>query len=93
MCVYNNTKDDDDARVRDVFKEPSWNNPVVRFLDGKKKDIVPRNPDQWTVEAVSRGMIETLEKTKNEIPPYLALLAEEEASRKSGVETAVFGMG
>jgi hypothetical protein len=93
VCVYNNTKDDDDARVRDSFKEPSWNNPVMRFLDGEKKDIVPRIHDRWTVEAVSCGMVETLRKAKKEIPPYLALLAEEEASRRSGVETAVFGMG
>jgi hypothetical protein len=91
--VYNNTRDDDDARVRDAFKEPSWNNPVVRFLDGKKKDIVPRNPDRWTVAAVSCGMVETLKRTGRKIPPYLALLAEEQASRKRGVETAVFGTG
>ncbi len=92
VCVFNNTKGDDDARVLKSFKEPAWNNPVIRILDGQKKDLVKRIGDQWTVQALAKAMIAALQKKKVEIPPYLTLFASEEASRKRGVETAIFGM-
>jgi hypothetical protein len=93
VCVFNNTKGDDDARVLKSFKEPAWNNPVIRILDGQKKDLVDRIGNQWTVHALADAMIAALQKKKVEVLPYLTLLAAEEASRKRGVETAIFGMG
>ena len=92
VCVYNNTEGDDDARVLAAFKEPSWNNPVVRILDHKKKDIVERLAKPWTVDALCQTMVAALKKQKRKVPAYLNLLAMEERSRASGVETAVFGM-
>jgi hypothetical protein len=93
VCVYNNTQGDDDARVLKSFKEPAWNNPVVRILNGRKKDLVKRIGDDWTVRALAGAMTEALKKTKRQVPPYLMLLRSEKSSRKRGVENAIFGMG
>lgn len=93
LCVYNNTKGDEDAQVLKAFQEPAWNNPVVRILDSRKKDLVDRIADDWTVRALARAMEVALEKTRRKVPAYLDLLAAEEVARSRGVETAVFGMG
>lgn len=93
LCVYNNTKGDEDARVLKAFQEPAWNNPVIRILDGRKKDLADRIADDWTVRALALAMKDALEKSRRKVPAYLDLLAAEEAARSRGIETAVFGMG
>ena len=93
VCVYNNTSGDEDARVLKSFKEPAWNNPVVRIMDYRKGKLAERIGKEWTVHALSTAMVKALEKNKDKIPIYLELLAEEQISRARGVETAVFGMG
>ena len=90
-CVYNNV-DGEDARVLAIFEEPSWNNPVVRIIDGDGNDLVARNGDKWTVRAVAASMVAALDERERPLPAYLELLAWEEASRHSGTETAIFGM-
>lgn len=91
-CVYNNTKDDDDARVREAFEEPAWNNPVVRIVDADRKDVVQRLANDWTLGALANAMVAALDAREAEVPAYLRMLATEEAARKRGVERAAFGM-
>lgn len=92
VCIHNNTEGDDDARIREAFEEPSWNNPVVRILDSEKKDIIERIHDDWSRHALVRGMKDALVKRKKPVPAYLDLWLQETDSRKRGVETAIFGM-
>lgn len=89
-CIYNNAKDE--AALLKSFKEPSWNNPVVRVMTAKRKDLVPRVNNDWTLAGLAQAMVGALDAAKRPVPPYLALLAREEAARKRGVERAVFGM-
>lgn len=89
-CVYNNTKDDDDARVRDSFAEPAWNNPVVRIVDADRNELAPRVHDQWTVPALARAMVTALRARERAVPAWLELLT---AERTVGTDVAVFGMG
>ena len=91
LCIYNNTKGDHDAEIREAFREPSWNNPVVRFVDGKRKQLAPKVHNRWTIAAVTEGMIKALESSKRPVPEYLRLLHAQEATRTP--ETAIFGMG
>ena len=93
LCIYNNTEGDDDARVRKMFDEPAWNNPVVRILDARRKDLTGRIHDAWTVQALALGMKEALENARKRVPPYLGLLAAEEQARSRGTVEVVFGMG
>jgi hypothetical protein len=93
LCIYNNTRGDHDAKIRTLFKERAWNNPVVRFIDTRRKDVVPRLHSDWTARALTAAMVSALEKKKQPVPAYLESLAAEEAARKHGLQTAVFGMG
>ena len=61
VCIFNNTEGDRDAEVRVSFEEPSWNNPVVRFIDPERKDLIARNGRDWTVSGMVRRMVQALE--------------------------------
>ena len=58
-CIYNNVEGKD-ARVLKSFGERSWNNPVTRIVDTKRKDVVGRNGAGWSVAAVLGQMREAL---------------------------------
>jgi hypothetical protein len=92
VCIYNNTSGDADEKVLKSFKEPAWNNPVVRIIDGSKKDLVDRIDKKWTAGALAQAMTEALGKRKREVPPYLALLDAEYRARYQGVRQAAFVM-
>jgi hypothetical protein len=91
-CVYNNTTGDADAAVLEAFGERAWNNPVVRFTDAARADLVPRLAGDWSLAALAAGMVAALEKAKQDVPAYLRLLAEQEAARKKGTRSAAFAM-
>ncbi|MHC5011809.1 MAG: hypothetical protein ACYTG6_12835 [Planctomycetota bacterium] len=92
LCIYNNTQDDADAKTRLAFEEPAWNNPGVRIVDAAGDDVVPRLAGDWSLGGLANAMTAALGERGETVAPYLALLAQEEASRRSGVESAVFGM-
>lgn len=84
--VYNN-RDGEDAKLLKQFGEPSWNNPVVRYVDAKGSDLIPRKDRVWTTTGVAEQMIKTLEAADREIPLYLkSLVAGQET------KTATFAM-
>ena len=92
VCIYNNTKGDDDQQVLKSFDEPAWNNPVVRILDADRNPLAERIGKHWTVDALANAMVEALRKQGLDVPEYLVLLAQETTARRRGVETAIFGM-
>jgi hypothetical protein len=87
VAVANNIKGMD-SEVLAKFKEPAWNNPVVRLLDAEEKDIVPRQED-YTAHVLLKRMIATLEKNKRPVPKELSAAASGQAIKP---ETAVFAM-
>ena len=93
VAIYNNTKDDEDAKTRQAFEEPSWNNPVVRIVDTERKDVVKRHANDWSLAGLLGVMKAAREKRGEDLPRWFTLFEREEASRKRGVEVDVFGMG
>lgn len=93
LCIYNNTRGDHDETVRQRFKERAWNNPVVRIIDARGRDVVSRIHSDWSLAALTATMVRALEKRKRPVPGYLESLAAEQAVRKREPRTAVFGMG
>ncbi len=89
VAVYNNVPGKD-ADLLKRFQEPAWNNPVVRFLGGDEKDLIPRKDEVFHGGAVLARMAEALEKAKRPVPAYLKLAVAEFAPKKT--ETAVFAM-
>ena len=84
VLVYNNKPEDADALKR--FKEPSWNNPIVRYLDGKAKDVIPRKSNVWTTTATAERMVKALIAAKRPVPGYLDLIAKRNPSRRQKAE-------
>ena len=72
------------------FNEPTWNNPVVRFLDRNAKDVLPRKDRVWKTGALLERMTRALEQSERNVPSWLRTVAAETASGE--VETAVFAM-
>lgn len=92
VAIRNNTTGDDDERVLKSFREPAWNNPVARIIDGKRREVVPRLDGVYTLDGVAAALLDALAAAKREPPAYLRLLAAETSARKHGVERATFGM-
>lgn len=59
LLIHNN-KGGEDARIRKKFKEPAWNYQVVRFLDSKGEDIIPRKDRVWSTSAIMARIEEAL---------------------------------
>lgn len=87
VVVYNNVEGRD-ARVLAEFREPAWNNPVVRIIDAQKQALVPRLSGDYTLG----GLAEHMARSLREPPTWLTLLAREAGARRDGVERQVFSM-
>ena len=61
-------------------------------MDATHTDVVDKVDDDWSLAGITTAMVKALRTRSQPVPPYLRLLATEAASRKRGVETAVFGM-
>ena len=93
VAVRNNSKGDADAAVRERIGEKAWNNPVVRIMTPDGADLVPKIENEWTTAQLAAGMVRALEQRQRPVPPWLALLRDEEIARRRGLERAVFAMG
>ncbi|MBX2871896.1 MAG: hypothetical protein KTR30_07350 [Saprospiraceae bacterium] len=91
VAIYNN-KGGEDAKVLAYFREPSWNNPVVRIIDTDKKDIVDRISGNYTPLGVVQSMIIALKRFGKPVPTYLQLLEQELFAKQQGTETATLSM-
>lgn len=50
------------AEVLKQYGEPAWNFQVVRFLAADGKDLIPREDKIWSVPALAKRMVRSLEK-------------------------------
>lgn len=88
VLIYNNKKGTDEQLLK-TFNEPSWNNPVVRYISGDGKDVLPRMDRIWTTGGTAKRMIAALTAAEQKVPTYLHLVADETSER---LETAEFAM-
>ena len=88
VLVYNN-RDGEDATLLKRFSEPSWNNPIVRYLGPDGKDLIERVSGVWTTEGTTARMIAALQAANRKVPKYLANLQQ---SLTAKTETATFAM-
>lgn len=79
-----------EAEVRERFREPAWNNPVMRFLDGDGRDLIPRKDGVWLTGPLLRRMVDALLAAECDVPPWLRTVTAETASGE--VESAIFAM-
>lgn len=76
LCIYNNKKEKD-AEVLNLYGEPSWNNPVVRIVDEKGKNLIKRVSGNYSRQAVVSAMIDGLQIAGINVPGYLEILHAE----------------
>ena len=91
LAIYNN-KQGHDKDILDHFGEPSWNNPVVRFLDNSGKIEGDRIANFRSRALLVQSMIDALEKNKIRVPGYLINLEKEFASEENGTEEFYLSM-
>jgi len=91
VAIFNN-KGGKDAQVLREFDEPSWNNPVVRIINSKKDNIIPRINRDYSKLGIVQAMIVALKSQFLAVPPYLSLMEEELLAERRGTEEAVFSM-
>ncbi len=91
VAIFNN-KRGADAKVLDFYREPSWNNPVVRIVDAKKENLVKRVNGNYTQLGIVQAMREALQVADKTVPSYLSLLEEELLADQTGTNSAVFSM-
>ena len=51
LAIYNNKRGHDEE-VLAIYKEPAWNNPVLRVVDAEGKSIIDRLSGQYTPYSV-----------------------------------------
>ncbi len=87
VVVYNNKSED--AALLKSFGEPSWNNPVVRFLNKDGKDVIPRKAGVWSISGLAARMTASLKAAKREVPDFLKTVSH---SWQSKLRRATFAM-
>ena len=66
-----------DAETLTRFGEPSWNNPVVRLLDARGHDLLPRADGLYSAHEIATRLTAALRTSGREVPGYLAIAEEE----------------
>ncbi len=82
LVIFNN-KGGEDAKILKRYKEPSWNNPVVRIVDAFGENIVKRVASDYSAKGLYNAMVEALERTNQKVPGYMELLGEELSARNN----------
>lgn len=75
VAVYNNAGGADVKWLKQ-FGEPAWNFQVIRFIDAKGGDIIPRKDRIWTRAALAARLVEVLKKINRPVPEALSVLAQ-----------------
>lgn len=91
VAVFNNVEGEDKATLT-AFKEPAWNNPVVRIVDVAGRALAPRLAEDYSMAGLVSALVTGLRGAGATPPLYLTNLAAESAAAKRGVETATFAM-
>lgn len=76
LAIFNN-KGGKDRQILNKYKEPSWNNPVVRIVNDKGENLVRRVASDYSAKGLYQAMIKALESIGNTIPEYVKILGKE----------------
>ncbi len=82
LAIYNN-KGGKDREVLNLYKEPTWNNPVVRIVDANGKNIATRVAGNYSAKGLYNAMLQALKKSEKDIPKYMEILGKEISAASS----------
>ena len=76
IAIFNNHPGRD-AEILRRYEEPSWNNPVVRFLGPDGVELLPKLADRYDALGLHEKIIAVLEILGHDVPGYLRLLGRD----------------
>ena len=76
VAIFNN-RPGADAEILRRFDEPSWNNPVVRFLGPDGAELLPKLADRYDAPALHQKIVAVLELLGGDVPGYFRLLGRD----------------
>lgn len=76
VAIFNNHPGGD-AEILRRYDEPSWNNPVVRFLGPDGAELLPKLADRYDALGLHEKIISVLEMLGDEVPGYFRLLGRD----------------
>lgn len=76
LAIFNNKKGKD-LKILQKFKEPTWNNPVVRIIDANESNLVPRVASDYSAVGLYNAMAKALQVCGKPIPEYMMILRQE----------------
>jgi len=91
LAIFNN-KGGKDAAILKKFKEPSWNNPVVRIINSSETNVIDRVAGKYDKASITFAMIKALQEEAIPVPEYLQLMLQEFQAQKMGVSEAYYSM-
>ncbi len=90
LAIFNN-KGGADAKILEKYGEPAWNNPVIRIVDNRGKDLITRLSGNYTEAGLALQLVLGLQLAGRTVPKYLDLAKDELAYTKES-KTAYFQM-
>ena len=79
-----------ERQVLERYEEPTWNNPVVRFVDETGADVLPRKDRVWKTGPLIARVVAALAEADRPLPVWLDTVSQETSA--GDVETAAFAM-
>ncbi len=76
VAIFNNHPGPD-AEILRRYNEPSWNNPVVRFLGSDGAELLPKLADRYDALGLHEKIIAVLDILGGDIPGYFRLLGSD----------------
>ncbi|WP_157016888.1 VPGUxxT family thioredoxin-like (seleno)protein, type 2 [Mesorhizobium xinjiangense] len=76
VAIFNNHPGAD-AEILRRYDEPSWNNPVVRFLGPDGAQLLPKLADRYDALGLHDKITAVLEMLGNDVPGYFQLLGRD----------------
>jgi hypothetical protein len=76
VAIFNN-RPGTDVEILRRYGEPSWNNPVVRFLGPDGAESVPRLADRYDALGLHERITAVLETLGDDVPSYFRLLGRD----------------
>lgn len=76
VAIFNNHPGLDSEVLR-RYAEPSWNNPVVRFLGPDGSELLPKLADRYDALGLYEKITAVFEKLGHDVPGYVRLLGRD----------------
>lgn len=91
LAIYNN-KEGHDLEILEKYKEPAWNNPVMRIVNHEGSPVLVRLSGHYDSYSIVQYMVDALIELKIPVPAYLDLIRQEFLGQFLGEKETIFSM-